>query len=211
MTTREVETSRGAARVHCDPRAVLVLGHGAGGGVAAPDLTAAAGAARSSGVAVVLVEQPYRVAGRRSPPPAAHLDDAWMVVIDELRAGDFADLRCWSVAGRRARGWPAAPRRAPVPAACSASPSRFSRPRADPRPRRRPAVSPSSSRSPLPTLVVQGLRDPFGMPPAGVARTVVPVSGDHSLRSDLEEIAGAVRSWLTSLRLDPHSTETSMV
>ena len=59
-----VETPHGPARVHLHPverpRAALVLGHGAGGGVTAPDLVAAE-------LSVALVEQPYRVAGRRSP------------------------------------------------------------------------------------------------------------------------------------------------
>ncbi|HSD77713.1 MAG TPA: alpha/beta hydrolase, partial [Solirubrobacteraceae bacterium] len=81
MTTTDVETPHGLARVHLDaaaaPRAALVLGHGAGGGVAAPDLAAAARAARGDGFPVALVEQPYRVAGRRSPAPARQLDAAW--------------------------------------------------------------------------------------------------------------------------------------
>jgi predicted alpha/beta-hydrolase family hydrolase len=48
----------------------------------------------------------------------------------------------------------------------------------------------------VPTLVVQGERDPFGMPPGSSLRTVVEVSGDHSLRSDLPAVAAAVRAWL---------------
>jgi len=74
MTEVAVDTPVGPARVHLhpvdDPRAALVLGHGAGGGVGAPDLVAATRAARAAGVTVALVEQPYRVAGRRSPAPA---------------------------------------------------------------------------------------------------------------------------------------------
>jgi uncharacterized protein len=72
MTIREIETPRGPASAHLHlfeaPRAALVLGHGAGGGVEAPDLVAAREAASSEGISVALVEQPYRVAGRRSPP-----------------------------------------------------------------------------------------------------------------------------------------------
>jgi pimeloyl-ACP methyl ester carboxylesterase len=69
-------------------------------------------------------------------------------------------------------------------------------------PRRRSAVAASPSRLPeldalaVPTLVVQGERDPFGMPPAGPRRTVVRVPGDHSLRTDVEAVAAAVRAWL---------------
>ncbi|MCW3065116.1 MAG: hydrolase of the alpha/beta-hydrolase fold-like protein, partial [Solirubrobacterales bacterium] len=49
---------------------------------------------------------------------------------------------------------------------------------------------------PVPVLVVQGERDPFGMPPPGPRRTVVPVSGDHSLRTGLGAVGDAVRTWL---------------
>src|SRR5205807_6822631 len=81
MTTTEIETPHGIARaeLHCVPegRAALLLGHGAGGGIGAPDLVAAARGARAAGVHVALVEQPYRVAGRRSPAPAGQLDTAW--------------------------------------------------------------------------------------------------------------------------------------
>ena len=52
----------------------------------------------------------------------------------------------------------------------------------------------------VPVLVVQGERDPFGIPPAGPRRTVVQVPGDHSLRTDLEAVAAAVRGWLSRLR-----------
>ena len=61
--------------------AVLVLGHGAGGGVGAPDLKAATEAALDVGVTTILIEQPYRVAGRKSAAPAPQLDAAWMAVV----------------------------------------------------------------------------------------------------------------------------------
>jgi hypothetical protein len=48
----------------------------------------------------------------------------------------------------------------------------------------------------VPTLVVQGSSDPFGMPPAGPHRTVVEVPGNHSLRTDPDAVAAAVRDWL---------------
>src|SRR4051794_38016609 len=91
-----VETPHGPAHVHLQPvdgaRAALVLGHGAGGGVAARDLAAVAAVARSEGVAVALVEQPYRVAGRRSPAPAHQLDAAWTAVVERLRADELRGL-----------------------------------------------------------------------------------------------------------------------
>src|SRR4051812_9043854 len=87
-TVLELETPQGLARAHVkaaeDPRAALVLGHGAGGSVSAPDLVAAGGVALDEGVTVALVEQPYRVAGRRSPPPAPRLDAAWLEIVPQL-------------------------------------------------------------------------------------------------------------------------------
>src|SRR5881396_628403 len=97
MTPLAVDTPHGAARVHVRPvdrpRAALVLGHGAGGGVTSRDLVAVTEVARSVGVSVALVEQPYRVAGRRSPAPARQLDAAWTAVIEQLKAGELRGLR----------------------------------------------------------------------------------------------------------------------
>src|SRR5919198_5525152 len=91
-----VETPHGPARVHLravdSPRGALVLGHGAGGGVESPDLVGAADAARAAGLSVALVEQPYRVAGRRSPAPANQLDAAWTAVVSHLLGGDLEGL-----------------------------------------------------------------------------------------------------------------------
>ena len=198
----EVETPHGRANVHLhpadEPRAVLVLGHGAAGGVASPDLTAAADAARSEAVSVALVEQPYRVAGRRSPAPAHQLDTAWMVVVDQLRAEDLRGLPL--IVGGRSAGARVACRTASsagaVGVVCLAFPLQ-------PPPRRSGTESPS--RLPeldavtVPVLVVQGERDRFGIPPATALRTVVQVAGDHSLRTDLDSIAGAVRDWLVEV------------
>jgi predicted alpha/beta-hydrolase family hydrolase len=69
----------------------------------------------------------------------------------------------------------------------------------------RRSAGPAQSRLPeldevtVPTLVVQGARDPFGIPPAGALRTVVQVPGDHSLRTDVGAVAAAVRDWLPSV------------
>ena len=91
-----IETDAGPARAYLhradEPSGALILGHGAGGGVEAPDLVAATEAALEAGVSVALVEQPYRVAGKRSSPAATQLDPAWVAVVDELRAGELADL-----------------------------------------------------------------------------------------------------------------------
>jgi predicted alpha/beta-hydrolase family hydrolase len=196
---RELETPHGPARVHVHAvpmsRAVLVLGHGAGGGIGAPDLAAAAAAAQAAGVSVVLVEQPYRVAGRRSPAPAAQLDAAWCAVVDAL--GDAGSVDGPLVVGGRSSGARVACRTAgrlgAAAVLCLAFPLQ-------PPPRRTGA--PATSRLPeldavkVPMLVVQGARDRFGIPPAGPRRTVVRVPGDHSLRSGRAEIEEAVRVWL---------------
>ena len=200
VTVVEVDTPHGPAHAHLHladrPRAALVLGHGAGGGVTAPDLVAVTEAARSEGVSVALVEQPYRVAGRRAPAPARQLDAAWTAVIDHLRRGratGVAARRRWSLP--RARAWPAAPRTRRAPWRCCASLSRCSRP-AGPASGRAPSRLSELDAVAVPTLVVQGVRDQFGMPPAADRRTVVQVPGDHSLRKDLEAVAAAVRDWL---------------
>lgn len=198
-----METPHGAARVQLessdDPRGGLVLGHGAGGGVAAPDLQAASDAGQAQGFCVALVEQPYRVAGRRSPAPARQLDAAWSAVIAHLAQSELLGLPL--VVGGRSLGARVACRTAAASSAigvlCLAFPLLP--------PRRAASAKIPESRLPeieavtVSTLVIQGRRDPFGMPPAGPNRTVVAVSGDHSLRSDPPAIADAVGAWLARL------------
>ena len=86
VTMLVLDTSHGPAHAHlddvADARGTLVLGHGAGGGVGARDLVETRDVAVSLGIAVALIEQPYRVAGRRSPPPAWQLDVVWMEVVE---------------------------------------------------------------------------------------------------------------------------------
>jgi predicted alpha/beta-hydrolase family hydrolase len=195
----EIDTPHGPARAHLDLQAdapgVLVLGHGAGGGVSAPDLTAAGRAARSLGWSVVLVEQPYRVAGRRSPAPAVQLDAAWTAVLDALRAKPLRDLRV--VVGGRSSGARVACRTAAATEAigvlCLAFP--LHPPGRPDTPSRQPELA--SVR--VPVLVVQGDRDPFGLPKRGRGRKVVVVPGDHSLRSATARTAEAVGDWLGGL------------
>lgn len=194
MTVLEVETPHGTANAHLhpadEPRAALVLGHGAGGGVSAPDLVATTEAARSEGVSVTLVEQPYRVAGRRSPAPAKQLDAAWLAVIDALRAGALRGLPL--VVGGRSLGARVACRNVEATGAvavlCLAFPLQP--------PRGSTSRLPELDAVIVPMLVVQGERDQFGIPPGGKQRTVVVVPGDHGLKKDLEAVASAVRAWL---------------
>ncbi len=199
-----VETPHGPARAHLhradDPRGALVLGHGAGGGVEAPDLVAATEAALGHGFSVALVEQPYRVAGRKSSPPAHHLDAGWIAVMEHLGSSDFRDLPV--VTGGRSAGARVACRTAAATDAagvlCLAFPLQ---------PPARKGKEPGPSRLDeleavkVPMLVVQGERDRFGMPPAGRGREVAVVPGDHSLRTDPQAVAGAVGSWLAKLAL----------
>jgi uncharacterized protein len=190
-----VETPHGPARVHLHPtdkpRAALVLGHGAGGGVESRDLAAATEVAREEGISVALVEQPYRVAGRRAPAPPHQLDAAWTAVVDHLRGGELGDLPL--IVGGRSLGARVACRTAEASGAiavlCLAFPVH-------------PPGRPEKSRLEeldavaLPTLVVQGESDPFGMPPPGPNREVARVKGDHGLKADLDAVGAAVRDWL---------------
>jgi predicted alpha/beta-hydrolase family hydrolase len=190
----DVETPHGPARVHLhpveEPVGALVLGHGAGGGVTARDLVAATKAAHAAQFSVALVEQPYRVAGRKSPAPAAQLDAAWTSVLEQL---DFRGLPL--VTGGRSSGARVACRTAaPTGSAgvlCLAFPVH-------------PPGKPEKTRLgeldavEVPVLVVQGESDPFGMPPDAPGRTVVRLRGNHSLASDVEGLRTAVREWLAS-------------
>jgi predicted alpha/beta-hydrolase family hydrolase len=195
----EIDTPRGPARAHVhqadEARAALVLGHGAGGGVTSPDLVAARDVALAEGVTVALVEQPYLVAGRRSPPRIEQLETAWIAVVEHLVAGDLSGLPL--IVGGRSLGGRVACRTVEatggVAVLCLAFPLQ---------PRARSGKEPPPSRVgelegvTVPTLVVQGTSDPFGMPPTGRNRDVVRVPGTHSLRADLEAVATAVRDWL---------------
>jgi uncharacterized protein len=194
----DLDTPHGPARAHVhaadEPTGALVLGHGAGGGVAARDLVAATGAARSAALSVALVEQPYRVAGRRSPAPAHQLDAAWIAVLEYLRAGPLRDLPL--VVGGRSSGARVACRTAAqtgaVAVLCLAFPLH---------PPGRPEKTRQSELDAVtvPTLVVQGAADPFGIPAAGARRSVVTVPGSHALTGDLEALGAAVRDWLAGV------------
>ena len=194
----EVETPSGAARVHLhaaeEARAALVLGHGAGGGVGAPDLVAATEVALEERFSVALVEQPYLVAGRRSPAPAARLDEAWTAVAERLRDGELEGLPL--VVGGRSAGARVACRTAVETGAigvlCLAFPVHAPGRPEKTREHELDAVE-------LPVLVVQGESDPFGMPADGPNRRVVTVPGNHSLKADLDAVRAAVRGWLAEV------------
>ena len=195
----DLDTPHGPARIHlhpvADPRGALVLGHGAGGGVAAPDLVAVARVAGEAGFTGALVEQPYRVAGRKSPAPARQLDTAWESVLEQLRADALEGLGV--MVGGRSSGARVACRTAARVGAravlCLAFPLHPPGRADDPGKSRLPELKAVK----VPVLIVQGEGDPFGMPPGASGRTVVTVPGNHSLRSTAA-VGEAVSGWLTS-------------
>ena len=201
MTVLEIDTPPGPARAHLhaadDPMGALVLGHGAGGGVEAPDLVAVTDVPVSAGFSVALVEQPYRVAGRRSPAPAGQLDAAWTAVVSRLRGDELSGLPM--IAGGRSAGARVACRTAAetgaVAVLCLAFPLHAPGGAATGKTRQ-----PELDAVAVPCLVVQGRSDPFGMPRASSTRTVVEVEGNHSLKTDLDAVGAAVREWLAGLR-----------
>ena len=189
-------TPHGDARVHryqsSEPRATLVLGHGAGGGIEAPDLQRLAQLLPRRGITVVLVEQPWRVAGRKTAASPSLLDEAFVAVCDRQRP------RTPLVVGGRSAGARVACRTARQVGAIAVlalafplhPPGRPDRSRAD------ELLQPT-----VPTLVVQGTRDPFGSagelsPLRSPARRLVLVPGaDHGfavlVRDGGAEAAGA--------------------
>ncbi|WP_138758154.1 alpha/beta hydrolase family protein [Modestobacter altitudinis] len=203
MTAREVRTPLGPARVHCTGPAAgvagtLVLGHGAGGGVDSADLRAVAAAGAAARWRVLLVEQPWRVAGRRIAPAPPRLDEAWTAVLVEVRDLLGGPL----VLGGRSAGARVACRTAAAQGAAGVLALAFPL---------HPPGRPEKSRAAelhgvdVPLVVVQGQTDAFGRPAeveaalAGHAGTVRPVPGDHGLRKDPAAVATAAVSWLGRL------------
>jgi predicted alpha/beta-hydrolase family hydrolase len=205
---RTVPTPVGEARVHVTraarPRLTLVLGHGAGGGIEAPDLVALARGLPGRGVTVARVEQPWRVAGRKVATPPPTLDAAWAAVLSAL------EIQGPLVVGGRSAGARVACRTASATGAVGVVALAF--PLHPPGRPDRSRLAELRSAS-VPTLVVQGDRDPFGGPaefPAdpGYEVRAVPFA-DHSLRvprsapltqaEASELVVGRVSAWLRRL------------
>ncbi len=176
---KSVETPHGPARLVTararSPIATLLLSHGAGGGIDARDLEALARHLPRHGVSVVLLEQPWKVAGRRVAGPPATLDAAL------LAAANFLRVRTPMVVGGRSAGARSAARSARSVGAVGVLALSFPL---------HPPGAPEKSRLHeltgvrLPTLVIQGERDTFGRPeefPDGIDLCVVP-GGDHGLK-----------------------------
>ena len=193
MTSTEIETPRGPAGIRIvepdgPPVSMLFLGHGAGGGVDAPDLVAVREAATAAGVRVVLVTQPYRMAGRRAPAPAAQLDEAWTAVIGRIAVPELP-----LIFGGRSSGARVACRTATTLGAAGVLALAFPL---------HPPGKPDKTRAGelptgLPTLVLNGDRDPFGVPqPAGNVEVIVRPGATHDLRKDVRTTATLAVDWL---------------
>jgi uncharacterized protein len=178
-TVRTVPTPHGDARIVGDrsrhPIATLLLNHGAGGGVEAADLEALAKALPRHGITVIRLEQPWRVAGKKIAPRPQVLDEVLVAAADKLR------VRTPLVLGGRSAGARAAARCGRTLGASGLLALSFPL---------HPPGKPERSRlheldeAGLPTLVIQGERDPFGRPeefPARYDLTVVP-DADHGLK-----------------------------
>ncbi|MEU8762551.1 alpha/beta family hydrolase [Streptomyces sp. NPDC048659] len=210
MTKTEiVPTDAGDARITWaaakKPRAVLALGHGAGGGIEARDLVALAAALPAHDVTVALVEQPWRVAGKKVAPAPKTLDTGWRGLWPALAAAGPPVIAGGRSAGARVACRTAAGLGATAVLALSFPlhpPGRPERSRAD-----------ELLGTGLPTLVVQGGNDPFGRPeefPDGPYTLAEVPYGDHGFavpkRAPLsqEEAVGTivreVTGWITSLR-----------
>jgi predicted alpha/beta-hydrolase family hydrolase len=191
----EISTAAGIARVTVDdvpgPAFLLVLTHSSNGGVQAPDLLAVRDAALGLGGVVARVLQPFRVAGRRAPGPAPGQDAAWLEVIGALRAR-YGDLPL--VQGGRSNGARVACRTALAAGARGVIALAFPL---------RPPGRPDKSRAPelraagVPVLVVNGQRDPFGVPDAADATCVhvLPREG-HDLSKAPAVIGEVAADWL---------------
>jgi predicted alpha/beta-hydrolase family hydrolase len=208
----ETPTRSGPARWHLDrppgtPRAILALGHGAGGGVDANDLKVVAAELSRAGVVVARFEQPWRVAGRRVAPAGAQLDAAWGEAVNALPAVFREGLPI--LVGGRSAGARVACRTAVALGAVGVVALAFPL-----HPPGRPDRSRADELPSLPVLVVQGDRDAFGSSgevraaTAGVSglTTVRIPDADHALRVsrrgpltqvEADEIVGlAVRRWV---------------
>jgi predicted alpha/beta-hydrolase family hydrolase len=194
-----LSTSAGPARAELDaagdPPFLLVLTHGAGGGTDSADLLAARQAGLDLGAAVARVVQPYRARGARAPGSAARQDEAWLEIVGKLRRR-FPGVPL--VQGGRSNGARVACRTARAAGALAVLALAF--PLHPPgRPDRSRAAELAEAGTEV--LVVNGARDPFGIPEAGGGVHVVILPGAaHALAGQGGAIRRVVRTWLAELR-----------
>ncbi|WP_309141462.1 alpha/beta hydrolase family protein [Streptomyces composti] len=209
VTTETIDTDAGPARVtwhaaRSGPRLVLAVSHGAGGGIEARDLVALAGTLPAHGVTVALVEQPWRVAGKKVAPAPRTLDTGWRGVWPALTAPGLP-----VISGGRSAGARVACRTARELGARAVLALSFPL---------HPPGRPEKSRADellgagVPTLVVQGGNDPFGRPeefPEGPYELVEIPHGDHGFavpkragvteQETMARLTDAVVRWTGSL------------
>ncbi|MFI0450018.1 alpha/beta family hydrolase [Actinomadura sp. 6N118] len=190
-----IVTAHGPAEVTLDevgdPSFLLVLTHGSNGGVDAPDLLAVRDVALALGGAVARVMQPFRLAGRRAPGPAVKQDEAWLEVMKLLRDRHGAVPL---VQGGRSNGARVACRTARAADAAGVIALAF--PLHPPRNPERSRADELRSAG-VEVLVVNGDRDPFGVPdPADAAEVVVLAGERHDLTKDPPAVGAAAEPWL---------------
>jgi predicted alpha/beta-hydrolase family hydrolase len=204
MSTVQINTEGGAAQAELDgdgagPRFLLVLTHGAGGTVGSPDLLAARDAGLQQGAMVARVIQPYRVRGARAPGSAARQDAAWTEIVAALRGlAPGVPL----VQGGRSNGARVACRTAAAVSARAVIALAFPLcpPGRSPAGASRIAELHAAREGGARVLVVNGERDPFGIPGAGDADRVVVVPGEaHALKGHRVAVLTAVAEWLASV------------
>ncbi|QBI54147.1 alpha/beta hydrolase family protein [Streptomonospora litoralis] len=195
----EIETPRGPALADIetptgDPRYLLAITHGAGGGVDAPDIAAVCGAAVENGGAVARITQAYRVAGRKMPGSATGpQDEAWKAVIGAVRSDERVAGLPLVLAGRSNGARVACRTAAGLGAAAVVSLAFPLHPPGKPERSRAQELRGAG----VPTLVVNGDRDPFGVPDAADATSLVVRQGErHDLAKDVESVAAVVAEWL---------------
>jgi uncharacterized protein len=204
INTVQINTVAGAAEAELEgdlegdgaPRFLLVLTHGSGGSAAAPDLLAARDAGLQLGGLVARVTQPYRVRGARAPGSAARQDAAWAEVVAALRElAPGVPL----VQGGRSNGARVACRTAVTVGARAVIALAF--------PLRPPRAAPDrgaelrmAREGGARVLVVNGERDPFGIPGTADADRVVVVPGEtHALKGHRAIIVAVVAGWLPAV------------
>jgi uncharacterized protein len=194
----EISTEAGPARAEIDrPQAasfLIALTHGAGGGVASTDLLAVRDACLELGGAVARVLQPYRVRGARAPGAPGPQDAAWLEIVTRLRE-EIPELPL--IQGGRSNGARVACRTAREAGARAVVALAFPL---------HPPGRPDQSRvaelrqAGTDVLVVNGERDPFGVPdPRDAARVVVLPGETHALSKHPAAVGAAVGGWLQAL------------
>jgi hypothetical protein len=202
----EIMTSEGTARAGVawpprqarrvrDPAFLLVLTHGSGGEPESADLLAVRDAVLPLGAVVALVTQPYRVKGRRAPGPPARQDAAWIEIIDAVRptAGPHVPL----VQGGRSNGARVACRTAAAAGARAVLALAFPL-----HPPGRPEKSRAGELALAGTdvLVINGSRDPFGIPDQAARTRVVVLDGEtHTLSRKPGTVGATAAAWLADL------------